>query len=85
MLKERIRAHILEEHMYGSPSDALDNDVSLLETGVFDSLAVMVLIQFLENEFRIKIFDVEFIPENLDSVNRICAFLTSKGVLDGEP
>ena len=85
MLRDKIRAHILEEHMYGAAPDALDDDVSLLETGVFNSLAVMLLIQFLESEFGIKILDAEFVPENLDSVNRICAFLTSKGVADGEP
>jgi acyl carrier protein len=84
MLKEKLRAYILEEHMYGASPDTLDDDASLLDTAVFDSLAVMELIQFLEDAFDIKIFDVEFVPENLDSVNRICVFLASKGVSDGK-
>jgi len=82
-LKQKIREHILEVYLYGSPPEALNDDASFIETGIFDSTAVMELILFLEDEFGIKVQDSEFVPENLDSVNRICRFLRSKGVPEG--
>lgn len=82
-MKQKIREHILEVYLYGSPPETLNDDASFIETGIFDSTAVMELILFLEDEFGIKVQDSEFVPENLDSVNRICRFLRSKGVPEG--
>jgi acyl carrier protein len=64
--------------MYGlSPAD-LKDDTSFLESGILDSTGVMELIVFLENEFSIAIHDSEILPENLDSLNNICRFLSTK-------
>ena len=79
-MKDVIRKHILDSYMYGSPPEDLDDDASFIETGIFDSTAVMELILFIESEFDIRVKDEEFLPENLDSVNRICQYLERKGV-----
>ena len=83
--RDIIREHILEVYMYDSSSESLNDEASFVETGIFDSTAVMELILFLEDEFKIKVSDEEFLPENLDSISRICAFLERKGIEMGNP
>lgn len=74
----KVRAFVLENYLYGAPDEELDDDRSFLETGVIDSTGVMELVLFLENEFGVEVKDTEFVPENLDSVNRVCAYLQRK-------
>lgn len=83
VLKEKLRQFILENFMFGAPADQLNDDASFLEEGIIDSTGVMELILFMEEEFGVKVEDTELVPENLDSVNRVCAFLTRKGVSSG--
>ena len=49
---------------------------SLLELGVVDSTGVLEIIGFLEQTFGIAIEDDEIVPENLDSIDRIAAFVS---------
>lgn len=55
---------------------------SMLEAGILDSLQTLELITSLESNFSIKIEDREVIPENLDSIAGIAAFVVKK-VADG--
>ena len=57
---------------------ALPDEASLLDQGIIDSTGVLELIGFLEDSFGVKVEDAEMIPENLDSVARIVAFVGSK-------
>lgn len=57
---------------------AFSDDDSMLDKQIIDSTGVLELIAFLEEQFEIRITDEEMVPENLDSVNRICAFLSRK-------
>ncbi len=75
--KSKIRVHIVENLLLGDAS-GLENDVSLLETGILDSTGAVELVQFLESEFGIAIEDREITADNLDSVDRICAFVRQK-------
>jgi acyl carrier protein len=49
-----------------------------LNKGILDSTGILEVIYFLEDDFGIKIEDEEMIPENLDSVDNILAFLDRK-------
>ena len=57
---------------------ALDDGASLLDQGIIDSTGVLVLTRFLEDSFGVTVEDAEMIPENLDSVARIVAFVGRK-------
>jgi len=76
--KETIRKYILENYLFTDDESELDDAVSLLEKGVIDSTGIMELVFFLEEQFGIKVDDEEMIPENLDSVNNIVAYIGSK-------
>lgn len=76
--KHAVRAFIIENLFLGADT-AFDDDDSLLDAGALDSTAAMELVAFLEVSFSIKVEDDEITPENLDGVNKICAFIASKG------
>jgi acyl carrier protein len=72
-----VREFIVERFLFGD-NGALTDDASFLDNGLIDSMGIMELVAFLEKTFEIKIEDGELIPRNLDSLNRIRAFLESK-------
>jgi acyl carrier protein len=45
---------------------------------VLDSTSVLELVAFLESTFGIRVQDEELVPENLDSVSRVVAFVKRK-------
>ncbi len=76
--EEKIRAFILNNFLFDANEGALANDASFLEQGIIDSTGVLELVEWLEEAFAIKIEDVELIPENLDSVDRLAQFIGKK-------
>src|ERR1700757_2857892 len=71
---EKIRQFINNNFLVGQGKELLD-DTSFLERGIIDSVGMLELISFLEEENGISISSEELIPENLDSVEHITRFL----------
>ena len=76
--EEKIRNYILENFLFTGDQSELSNDTSLLEKGILDSTGIMELVFFLEDEVGVKVDDDEMVPENLDSVDNILAYLKRK-------
>jgi acyl carrier protein len=53
----------------------LANDAPLLDSGILDSLSLLRLVVFLEEQFAITLGDADLLPENFASVDTICAYL----------
>ncbi len=53
-------------------------DASFLKNGIIDSTGVLELVAFLEETFAIKVEDTELVPENLDSIGQVIAFVQRK-------
>lgn len=77
-VESQVRNYILENYLFTDDQTALANEDSFLEKGILDSTGILEVIYFLEDEFGIKIQDEEMVPENLDSVNNIVAFVAGK-------
>jgi len=77
-VEAKVRGYILENFLFTDDQSALDSSVSLLENGTMDSTGVLEVINFLEEEFGISVADEEMIPENLESVDNIVAFVARK-------
>ena len=77
--KIKIREFITENFLFGE-ANGLNDGTSFLEEGIIDSTGVLELVNFLEEEFSITVDDEELIPENLDSINNVTAFLDGKMV-----
>lgn len=75
--KGKIKTFIVENFLFGS-EDGLKDETSFLEEGIIDSTGILELVTFLEEEFSITIEDEELVPENLDSINNVTAFLERK-------
>ena len=76
-MKEKVRKFI-ETNFYVPEGETLTDDASLIDRGVIDSTGVLELIGFLQDEYKIEVADDEMVPENLDSIARIEAYLTRK-------
>ncbi len=76
-IEQSLRAFI-RENFYIPDGQAPPGDASLRDLGVVDSTGVLELVAFLEQEHGIVIEDSELLPENLDSVNAIAAFVERK-------
>jgi acyl carrier protein len=73
--KARVRQFIQENFFVSGP---LGDDESLLDQGIIDSTGVLEVIGFIETGFQIQVLDEEMLPENLDSIARIAAFVERK-------
>lgn len=76
-IKEQVRQFILSNFYVADPA-ALNDDASLLDAGIVDSTGVLEVINFIESTFGITVEDSEMLPDNLDAVNRIAAFVQKK-------
>lgn len=77
-ISEAVRNYILENYLFSDDPAALHDDESFMEKGIVDSTGMMEVINFLEEEFDIAVQDDEMIPENLDSVSAIVAYVERK-------
>ncbi len=68
----------MDNFLMSEDDTALEDGQSLLDTGVIDSTGVLELIQYLEETFGFAVDDEELIPENLDSVDNLVAFVGRK-------
>ncbi len=75
--KDKIRAFVVENFLFGSDENLEDN-TSFLDEGIIDSTGILEMVSFLEEEFSITVDDEELIPENLDSINNVTAYLERK-------
>lgn len=75
---QQIRSFIEENYLFGR-SDTLKDSDSFLDVGILDSTGILQLIEFLGDRFRIAVTDEEVTPQNLDSIDKIVAFLQRKG------
>ena len=56
----------------------LSNETSLLEGGILDSLSLLRLVVFLEEQFKISVGEADLLPENFGNVNAICSYLRAR-------
>ncbi len=75
--RARVREFIFKT-FYVADHQALRDDTSLLEAGLVDSTGVLEIIQFIEATFGVHVEDDEIVPENLDSVERLAAYVSRK-------
>ena len=75
--RDKIRNFIVENFLFGS-DNGLTDDASFLDEGIIDSTGILELVSFIEEDFGIAVEDEELIPENLDSIRNVVAYLERK-------
>lgn len=76
-LQDDIRTFIVDNFLFGVDS-GLANDSSFLKEGIVDSTGIMQLVSYIQEQYRITVEDEELTPENLDSINKVSAFIQDK-------
>ena len=79
VISSAIRDFIVETFLFGDDSE-LENDTSFMDSSLIDSMGILQVTGFIEKNFGIAIADEEFIPVNLDSIDRIAQFVENKQV-----
>src|SRR6202140_3422679 len=77
-LKDELREFVTDNFMFGKPYEGFADDHSFIDRGIIDSTAVMELVAFLEERYRIKLQDQDLIPDNLDSIDGLARFVASR-------
>lgn len=78
IVEQKLRKVVSETFLIGLEGVELSGDDSFIEKGIIDSTGILQLVEFVEQEFGLKIDDEDLIPENLDSINRLVAFVNAK-------
>ncbi|MHC4430275.1 MAG: acyl carrier protein [Planctomycetota bacterium] len=73
----KVREFVVENFLF-SDGEVLKEDTSFMEEGIIDSTGILELVFFLEENFGISIEDHELVPENMDSLQNIAAFVARK-------
>jgi acyl carrier protein len=73
----RVREYIRQNFLFGKLDQLQEHD-SLLDRGIIDSTGAMELVTFIESEFGVTVSDQDLVPENLDSIAAITAFIVRK-------
>jgi acyl carrier protein len=76
-LKQALRSFVIETFLFGQDPGLTDSS-SFLASGVIDSTGVLELVAHVEAFYSLKIRDDELLPENLDSIDAIAAFVQRK-------
>ena len=80
---KKLREYILDNFLFTEDENALGNDDSFMEKGIIDSTGILEVVTFIEEDFGFKVNDEDLIPENLDSVNNLAAFIQRKNNVCG--
>ena len=76
--KAKVRTFIQESILMGSRAAAFGDSDSFIEHHVIDSTGFLELITFLEEAYGIAVGDEDMVPENLDSLDAIEAYVARK-------
>jgi len=77
-IRNTIRHYVLENFLFTDDESKLKDDDSFLARGIIDSVGALEIAAFLEESFGIKVHDDELLPENLDSVSNLVAYVGRK-------
>jgi len=76
-IEDRLRQFVLKQFPLARKVGVTD-ETDWLQNGTIDSLGILDLVQFLENEFSVVISDEELAPENFRSLTRVADFVRRK-------
>jgi acyl carrier protein len=77
-VENTLEQFIVKEILLADPGTRIDYQDSLIENGVLDSLSLLRLINFLEDQFGVLVGDDEVLPQNFQSITQTAAFVRQK-------
>lgn len=76
--REMIREFILSDLVTDGKGETIQDDDSLIASGVIDSMGIINLLGFVEEKFSIEISSDELLPENFETLSTITDLVNRK-------
>ena len=76
--RQELRQFVISNFLLTEDDAGFTDDASFVEQGIVDSTGVLELVSFLERRYAITLDDAELVPDNLDSIENLTAFLERK-------
>lgn len=77
-IEQRVRDFIVENFLLSDDARQFGAADSFIQNGIMDSTGILELIEFLEDTYGIQISEAETVPDNLDSLSSVAAFVSRK-------
>jgi acyl carrier protein len=77
-IKSTVKSFILKEFLPGENPDELTDTTPLITGGIFDSLATLKLVAFIEERYGITVKPHEADVEHLNTLSDIAKLIASK-------
>ena len=77
-IEEQIKEFISRNLIFSNDGFPYDDEESFLDQGIIDSIGIMQLVLFVEENFNISIEDWEITPMNFDSVAKLAGYVRGK-------
>jgi acyl carrier protein len=77
-IETQVKDYIAKNLLFSDNGFGYKDDDSFLEEGIVDSIGVLELVSFVEENFGVTVDDQEVTPDNFDSVNRLAAYIRLK-------
>ncbi len=77
-MEKTIIKHIENELAVEEIEDGLEASDDLLGSGIVDSLGMMKLVSFIEEQFAIEVAPDEMVIDNFMTVENICEYIKTK-------
>lgn len=74
----RVREFLQLNFLHVHPGLVLADDDEMLESRVLDSMAVMELVTFLEDEFGVEVSERDVVQSNFATLRRVAAYVRSR-------
>ena len=75
-LKQEIKNYIIEASL--EDTKKIKDDTLIFDVGLLDSMGLLFLIEFLNENYQVEVDDDELNPKNFESINSIVDFVEGK-------
>ena len=79
-IEDRVRDFVLKQFPLAR-KNGLKSDERWLESGLIDSLGILDLVHFLEEELKVQVTDEELLPDNFQSLQAVADFVRNKQLI----
>jgi acyl carrier protein len=75
-IRWQIHEFIRASFLYDGSGESLSDSASLMEEGIVDDTGILEVVLFLEETWGITVNRADLVPENLDSVDALAAYVS---------
>lgn len=77
-IQDALRDYIINEGLGGNAVADFNDDYNLIESGIIDSLFMMNLVAYMEQQHQVEFGMNDMVPKHFKSINSLTSFAKSK-------